>query len=79
MPLLVAFRTCSNTVSLKYGLASFLAEKVRAVIIRDTMHTTDFLVSDALARETEKLSYLKEMTPCRIAFSSSGDLIAPGP
>lgn len=53
-------------------------EKVRAVIIRDTMHTTDFLVSEGLARETEKLSCLKEMTPCRIAFSSSGDLIAPG-
>jgi hypothetical protein len=56
-----------------------LAEKVRAVIIRDTMHTTDFLVSDALARETEKLSCLKEMTQCRITFSSSGDLIAPRP
>ena len=50
-------------------------EKVRAVIIRDTMHTADFLVSEGLARETEKLSCLKEMTSCRIAFSSSGDLI----
>nr|WP_320016330.1 lactate racemase domain-containing protein [uncultured Desulfobacter sp.] len=55
------------------------SEKVRAVIIRDTMHTTDFLISEALARETEKLSCLKEMTPCRIAFSSSGNLIAPRP
>lgn len=54
-------------------------EKVRAVIIKDTMHTTDFLVSEALAHETETLSCLKVMTPCRIAFSSSGDLIAPGP
>jgi len=54
-------------------------EKVRAVIIRDTLHTTDFLVSGALARETGKLPGLKEMTPCRITFSSSGDLIAPGP
>ena len=54
-------------------------EKVRAVIIRDTMHTTDFLVSEVLGPETEKLSCLKEMTPWRIAFSSSGDIIAPGP
>nr|WP_320190413.1 lactate racemase domain-containing protein [uncultured Desulfobacter sp.] len=54
-----------------------LPEKVRAVIIKDTMHTTDFLVSQALVDETEKLPYLKEMTPCRIAFSSFGDLIAP--
>ncbi|WP_020589745.1 lactate racemase domain-containing protein [Desulfobacter curvatus] len=50
-------------------------EKVRAVIIKDTMHTTDFLVSEALARETQKLSYLKEMAPCRIAFSSSEELV----
>ncbi|MCG8552782.1 MAG: lactate racemase domain-containing protein [Desulfobacterales bacterium] len=54
-------------------------EKVRAVIIRDTMHTTDFLVSEGLAGETEKLPYLKALSPCRITFSSSGDLIAPDP
>ena len=50
---------------------------VRAAIIRDTMHTTDFLVSEGLKTETGKLSCLKEMTPCRIEFSSSGDLICP--
>ncbi|WP_321494073.1 lactate racemase domain-containing protein [uncultured Desulfobacter sp.] len=54
-------------------------EKVRAVIIRDTMHTTDFLASEALGPETQKLSCLKEMTPFRLSFTSCGDLIAPGP
>ena len=53
-------------------------EKVKAVIIRDTMHTTDFFISEGLKPLTEKLSCLQEITACPVSFSLSGDLIAPG-
>ncbi len=51
------------------------AEDVRAVIIKDTMHTTDFLVSAGLVAETEKLPHLKEITPCPVNFLPSGELL----
>ena len=74
----IPVRLPSEEMAIQAGFLTIgpvLPEKLKAVIIKDTMHTTDFLVSEGLIPETEKLPRLKDITPCPICFSPDGELM----
>ncbi len=48
--------------------------RARAVIIKDTMHTTRFLVSQALAGEIKKIPHARIQLFGELEFTNSGDL-----
>jgi hypothetical protein len=48
---------------------------VRAVIIQDTMHTTDFLISRSLVEEVKAIPHAQILGSTPLTFTSQGDLI----
>lgn len=50
-------------------------DDVRAVIIKDTIHMNEFLISRALVTETERLQHVGEINRQELKFSPSRDLI----
>ncbi len=50
--------------------------QVRAVIVKDTMHTADFLASHVLLEDLQAISQARILEKTRLEFNLSGDLIS---
>lgn len=53
------------------------AGKVRAVIIKDTLHTVEFLASEALHKEIESIEHARILGKMHLVFDERGDIVWP--
>jgi hypothetical protein len=64
-----AIQACFTTIGPKRP------ESVRAIILDDTLHVTDFLASSALRPELEKLPHALPGDDIRLSFDAGGRLV----